>query len=44
MIPVVTVRENPKGLPIAMEESPTLTLLESPSGNGTSLALSLIHI
>ncbi len=39
-IPVVTVRENPNGLPIAIDESPTFTLLESPSGRGTSSASS----
>ena len=37
-MPVVTVRENPNGLPIAIAASPTRTLEESPNGSGTSLA------
>jgi hypothetical protein len=33
-MPVVTVRERPKGLPMAIAGSPTLTSSESPSGSG----------
>ncbi len=34
MMPVVTVLERPKGAPIAIVESPTATLSESPSVSG----------
>ena len=37
MMPVVTVRSKPNGLPMAIAGSPTLTLLESPSVSACSL-------
>ncbi len=36
MMPVVTVLERPNGAPIAMVESPTATLSESPRASGAS--------
>ena len=41
MIPVVSVRLRPNGLPIASTGSPTWTLLESPSVSGCSVSPSV---
>ena len=38
MMPAVSVRSSPNGLPIATTESPTSTVDESPSGSGCSAA------
>ena len=42
IIPAVTVPPKPKGLPIAITQSPILALLESPNFTGWNLSLDLI--
>ena len=42
MIPAVTVPPKPKGLPIAITQSPILDLFESPNFTGKNLSLDLI--
>ena len=42
IIPAVTVPPNPNGFPMASTQSPTLALLESPSGTGLNFSLELI--
>ena len=42
IIPAVTVPPKPKGLPIAITQSPILALSESPNFTGRNLSLDLI--